>query len=88
MMRYGLDGSGGISFESVAMPGYYITQSKFRAIVAKVVNSASWKKDATWQFVKGQVVEHTVTHNIYQTQVTNGKYHFGSLLKVKSLNIL
>jgi hypothetical protein len=68
MIRYGL-AAGGISFESVSMPGYYITESKYRVIVAKKVNSASWKSDATWQpaTAQAQVTQQTVTQTMSQT---------------------
>merc|ERR1712072_650700 len=89
MIRYGLDRSGGISFESVSMPGYYITESKYRVIVAKMVNSASWKSGATWQFVKATLTEQTITQTVHQTQTTNINCNFqcaqGAMQKVKAM---
>ena len=58
------------------MPGYFITESKYQVVVQKMVNTASWKSDATWHPVKAQVshetttVHHTVTH--HTTEVHHG----------------
>ena len=76
-IHMGLGGGMGISFESVAMPGYYITESKYRLIVSKVVNSDSWKQSATWRFVQAQVTTETVTHHSKFTLIyeSNDKFH-------------
>merc|ERR1712072_110921 len=92
MVRFGL-GAGragfGISFESVAMPGYYITESKYRVVIAKMVNSASWKSDATWKAVKAQVTHQTITKTVTKTTTTHINCGFqcamGAMQKVKSI---
>ena len=60
------ENSGGISFESVSSPGYFMTQSKFRVVVAKKKNTASYKDEATWKFIIAQysVETHVTTHYV------------------------
>merc|ERR1712072_1441890 len=78
IIHYGPGGGGGISFESDAMRGYYITESKFRVVVAKMVNTAAWKLEATWRFVKAQITEQTETRYVTQT-VQGGGMHGGTV---------
>jgi hypothetical protein len=77
ILRPGLAGHGGISFESVSKPGYYITESKYRVIVAKMSNSGSWKMGATWHPVKAKFTVHTdighVTHVTHVTHAVHGR---------------
>ena len=73
-IHYGLGGGGGMSFESISMPGYYITSSKYRVVVQKMVNSASWKSLAEWRPVRVEIHEHTETHYIQGPTVTHTQY--------------
>ena len=56
------------------MPGYYITSSKYRVVVQKMVNSASWKSLAEWRPVHVEIHEHTETHYIQGPTVTHTQY--------------
>ena len=77
MVRFGL-GAGkagfGISFESVGAPGHFITESHYRVIIAKMVNSASWKSDATWKPIVAQISTKTVTQTVTQTSHSMSKF--------------